>query len=374
MYDDCTVLLYGCEAKKITSRIIHALEVIGCSNVIEAVEGWAWRPKVDMIVLISYGDANTHVVDMHLSHVNTYIPVVVIDMSQTPGSHIRYVHAGANDVIPVGCSDEELNSRLANVLNSRLWVTRIESERDAMENEIRRWVRMHDETRIEITRRLGRAAEFRDNETGRHVIRVSNFSHTIASALGLPSEEINLITHASPLHDIGKIGVPDGILLKPGPLTTEEWRVMKRHTVIGARILDGSDDPLMHTAREISMGHHEHWDGSGYPRRRTGNKIPLSARVVAVADVFDALTSERPYKQPWPHLDAMNYIKQQSGKQFDPDVVNVFVAENATVMDICRTYAEPETQRKACAMKIWRTPVDETPEVPYQIYPLFESE
>lgn len=358
MYDDCTVMLYGEKAQHIAKRVIHALKMIGCENVIEAIKNWSWYPRVDLIVLAGYGETSTNVIDMHLGHNDTYVPVIVVDMAERPGSHISYIHAGANDVIPSSCSDEELSSRLANALNSRLYFNRIESEISTLKNEIKRWVRMHDESRIEISRRLGRAAEYRDNETGRHLVRVSNFSHSIANALGLPDDEVRLITHASPLHDIGKIGMPDSILLKPGPLTNEEWRIMKRHTVVGARILGGSNDPLMHTAREISMGHHERWDGSGYPRRKSGQSIPISARVVAVADVFDALTSERPYKRPWSYHQALQYISEQGGKQFDPDVVRAFIAERDAIRDIYHTFAEPEVERNTCPMKIWRTPVD----------------
>ena len=180
------------------------------------------------------------------------------------------------------------------------------------------------ETRLEITQRLGRAAEFRDNETGLHVIRMGHYSRLIAEALDVGEEWADLILHAAPMHDVGKIGIPDKILLKPGKLDPDEWEIMKTHTTIGGEILSGGTSRLMEMSQSIAVTHHEKWDGSGYPKELKKDQIPLEGRIVAVADVFDALTSDRPYKKAWPAVKAIASIEKESGKHFDPQVVKAF--------------------------------------------------
>lgn len=184
-------------------------------------------------------------------------------------------------------------------------------------------------TRQQIIHRLGRAAEYKDNETGMHVIRMSHFAKEIALAAGVSAHDAEELLNAAPMHDIGKIGIPDFILQKPGKLTADEWEIMKCHTVIGANIIGDDDSALLKMARRIALYHHEKWDGSGYPNGLAGEEIPLEARIAAIADVFDALTSTRPYKEAWPVEKAVEYIKQQSGTHFDPHLVEVFL----TVID-----------------------------------------
>ncbi|MFC4639792.1 HD domain-containing phosphohydrolase [Deinococcus hohokamensis] len=182
-----------------------------------------------------------------------------------------------------------------------------------------------EEARLEMLARLARAAEHRDEDTGEHVTRVARTAAGIAGQLGLPAADIRLVEQAAPLHDVGKIGVPDAILLKPGRLTAEEFEVVKLHTTIGASILEDSRSPLIQAAQTIALTHHERWDGGGYPAGLSGEAIPLYGRIVAVADVFDALTSERPYKRAWSRAAALAEIRAQSGQQFDPAVVAAFV-------------------------------------------------
>lgn len=179
-------------------------------------------------------------------------------------------------------------------------------------------------TRLEIIRRLGRAAEYKDNETGLHVIRMSHYSRLIAQAYGGNEEWIDLVFYAAPMHDIGKIGIPDQILLKNGKLTKEEWDIMKKHPEFGARIIGNDYSSLLKMSRIIAMTHHEKWDGSGYPNGLVGEEIPLEGRIVAIADVFDALTSERPYKQAWSFEDSVKHIDNESGGHFDPKLVSCF--------------------------------------------------
>jgi hemerythrin-like metal-binding protein len=180
-----------------------------------------------------------------------------------------------------------------------------------------------EDARTDAIRRLGTASEYRDNETGMHIMRMTHYATSIAKALGLSVEERELLAICAPMHDVGKIGISDTILLKPGRLTPEEFEVMKTHTEIGESLLDGSDE-LISAARDIAAYHHERWDGQGYPKGLKGNEIPILARICAIADVFDALTSTRPYKSPWPFDEAIAYVRNASGSTFDPAVVAAF--------------------------------------------------
>ena len=203
-------------------------------------------------------------------------------------------------------------------------------------------VRMDElrETRLQIVQRLGRAAEYKDNETGMHVIRMSHFSQLLALAAGCSPAWAEDLLNAAPMHDVGKIGIPDAVLRKPGPLDADEWATMRRHPEIGAEIIGEHPSGVLQLAREIALAHHEKWDGSGYPRYLAGEAIPLSARIVAIADVFDALTTRRPYKEPWPVQEAMNHIAAQAGKHFDPALVALFAPLLPQLLEIRARWAE----------------------------------
>ncbi len=195
-------------------------------------------------------------------------------------------------------------------------------------------------TRLEVIQRLGRAAEFKDNETGLHVVRMSHFTRLIAQSVGFDDEYVDLLFHAAPMHDIGKIGIPDHILLKPGKLDSQEWEVMSQHPRFGAEIIGDHDSEVLGLAREIALNHHEKWDGSGYPQGLEGSEIPISARIIAIADVFDALTTERPYKRAWSVDDAIRYIDDNSGIHFDPTLVAAFHRVLDDILAIREQYAE----------------------------------
>jgi putative two-component system response regulator len=177
---------------------------------------------------------------------------------------------------------------------------------------------------LDTIHRLVLAAEYKDEDTGAHIVRMSRYSALIAAKLGLPDEEVQNIQYAAPMHDVGKIGIPDNILMKPGKLTDEEFDFMKTHTTIGAKILVDSKAEILQLAQQIAISHHEKWNGRGYPQGLAGDTIPLAARIVGLTDVFDALTSKRPYKDPFPVEVALDIIKKERGEHFDPDVVNVF--------------------------------------------------
>lgn len=196
------------------------------------------------------------------------------------------------------------------------------------------------QTRLQIIRRLGRAAEFKDNETGNHIIRMSHYARLIGVAAGLAEPEADLLFSSAPMHDIGKLGIPDRVLVKPGPLDVEEWKLMRRHPRMGADIIGEHENELLAHARLVALTHHERWDGTGYPEGLSGRDIPLSGRIVALADVFDALTSARPYKEAWPFEDAVAEIENCAGTQFDPELIPAFRAALPEMRRIWTTYAE----------------------------------
>lgn len=195
-------------------------------------------------------------------------------------------------------------------------------------------------TRLEIIQCLGRASEYRDNETGLHVIRMSHYSKILALAAGFSPNEAEDIFHAAPMHDVGKIGTPDAVLLKPGRLEPDERVIMEKHVQMGAEILGEHDSALLQLARKIALFHHEKYDGSGYPHQLAGEDIPIEARIIAIADVFDALTSERPYKKEWPVEEAIDLLRRESGKHFDPQLVELFIEQLPAVLLIKHQYAE----------------------------------
>lgn len=196
------------------------------------------------------------------------------------------------------------------------------------------------QSRLEIIQRLGRAAEYKDNETGLHVVRMSHYSRVLALAYGISEAQADDLLNAAPMHDIGKIGIPDHILLKPGKLTLEEFTIMQKHPLIGAEILGDSDSVLLQLARSVALYHHEKWDGSGYPHQLKGEDIPIEARIVALADVFDALTSKRPYKDPWTVEAALDHIREQAGRHFDPALVALLEQQLPNILAIKERWAE----------------------------------
>jgi len=195
-------------------------------------------------------------------------------------------------------------------------------------------------TRLEIVQRLGLAAEYKDNETGLHVIRMSHYSRILGLALGMSEAEADDLLHAAPMHDVGKIGIPDNILRKPGPLDADEWKVMQSHATIGGDIIGKHQSGMLAMAYDVAVTHHEKWDGSGYPNGLAGDEIPLVGRIVAIADVFDALTSARPYKQAWPIEKAVEYLEQQRGLHFEGQLVDLFLKQMPALLEVKQRWAE----------------------------------
>ncbi|WP_435635392.1 HD-GYP domain-containing protein [Pseudomonas solani] len=196
------------------------------------------------------------------------------------------------------------------------------------------------QTRLQIVQRLGLAAEYKDNETGLHVIRMSHYARILARALGWSEAACEDLLNAAPMHDVGKIGIPDAVLRKPGKLDDDEWVVMREHVRIGAEIIGEHPSGLLRMARSIALTHHEKWDGSGYPNGLRGEEIAIEGRIVAIADVFDALTSERPYKRAWSVEDAIALLREQSGRHFDPSLVELFISQMPAVLEVKERWAE----------------------------------
>jgi len=272
----------------------------------------------------------------------TYVPILVLTADITNEAKQRALSSGAKDFLTKPLDLTEVLLRIRNLLETRLLHMQIRAQNEHLEQRVRERTRELEESKIEIIDRLAVTFEFRDYATGEHTKRVGNLSAAIAQASGAPGWRVRLIRRAAPLHDIGKIGIPDAILLKAGKLEPAEIEVMKTHTLIGARILSGSDHALLTMAESIALTHHERWDGAGYPYQLAGHAIPFEGRVVALADTFDALTHKRPYKAEWTLEEALAEIRGESGRQFDPELVNSFVrlTERADVLALANAVCE----------------------------------
>ncbi|MDH5649065.1 MAG: response regulator [Gammaproteobacteria bacterium] len=268
-------------------------------------------------------------------------PILVLTAQRDTEYRLRALRNGARDFVTKPFDQLELIARVQNLLEVQFYHKTMRNQNQLLERMVDERTRALQETRLQVVRRLGRAAEYRDNETGLHIIRMSKISALLGRASGMSETESELLLHASPMHDIGKIGIPDEVLLKPGRFVPEEWEIMKTHTTIGADILSGGGSSLLDMASEIALTHHEKWDGSGYPGGLERENIPLVGRIVALADVYDALTSERPYKKAWSAADAVNYIKTNRGVHFDPRLVEIFLDQLPGIQEISQEYAEP---------------------------------
>ncbi len=262
----------------------------------------------------------------------TYLPVLVVTAESNLEARMRALSSGAADFILKPFLPAEVCLRVRNMLRVRLLQRQLEEQNGMLEEKVKIRTQELEEyqldlkqAQIEITLRLAKAAEHHDDDTAQHTQRVGVTCSWLSQSLGIPEDTITLIRRASPLHDVGKIGVPDAILLKQGGLTPFERAVMQKHCEIGADLLAGGKSDLVQMAEGIALNHHERWDGSGYPRGLRGDEIPIESRILAVADVFDALCHDRPYKTAWPVEKAIAEIRQQRGAHFDPDIVDAFL-------------------------------------------------
>jgi putative two-component system response regulator len=266
-----------------------------------------------------------------------HVPMVMVTSADHRRVRREALAVGATDFIGKPFDAVEVRARVANLLVLHRALRSEEDRSGSLSREVAAAVSVIEAREREIVTRLARAAERRDTDTGDHILRVAQYASLIARGRGCDPDYCERLAFASTMHDVGKIAVPDAILLKPGRLTPEERAVMERHAQHGYDILEGSASDVVRLAAEIALSHHERWDGTGYPRQLAGEDIPMSGRIVAVADVFDALVSERPYKRGWPLEEAKAYLAAQAGLQFDPASVAAFLAAWPEVMSIVST-------------------------------------
>ena len=280
------------------------------------------RPDLILLDVMMPGMSGYEVCAALKAHPGTAaIPVIFVTALTDTDDELEGFEAGAVDYITKPVSPPIVRARV----RTHLSLVRMEELRAS---------------RLEIVQRLGLAAEYKDNETGLHVIRMSHFARVLGIAAGLTEQEADDLLHAAPMHDVGKIGIPDRVLQKPGPLDAEEWKVMQSHVNIGAEIIGEHSSGMLGLARNIALTHHEKYDGSGYPNGLKGDQIPLEGRICAIADVFDALTSVRSYKKAWSEEEAIDFLRQQKEKHFDPVLVDLFIEQMPAIRAIRLRWAE----------------------------------
>lgn len=269
------------------------------------------------------------------------VPIVLISVVGDEPVRQAALEAGVIDFLVKPVRPRELRTRCKNLLQLRQQGESVKERARSLESRVLESLHEVEQREREMLYRLAKAIEYRDLGTGIHLLRMSHYTEIIAEALGMPDEETKILTSAAPLHDIGKIGIPDAVLLKRGGLTDEEFAIMRRHPLIGYEILRDSQSRFVQMGALIALRHHERWDGSGYPDGLKGDAIPLPARIVAVADVFDALTSVRPYKPAWSPDDALDYLKAHRGTLFDPACIDVVVNHQARILEVLNAKLAP---------------------------------
>lgn len=280
------------------------------------------------------------------SYPDAFIPIVVLTADEDHYTRDLALASGARDFIQKPFNHREVLLRFRNLLETVHLQKELRLQNELLEEKVEERTRQLHYSQVKLIECLGRAAEFKDNETGAHVMRISKMTGVVARALGLRPHDVELVEQASPMHDIGKIGIPDRVLLKPGKLDGEEWDTMQTHVSLGAHILAGdhNDSELLRVAAEIALNHHERWDGTGYPNGLKGEEIPLFTRITSVCDVFDALTSQRPYKAPWSVEEAIKFIEDQSGRAFDPTIVSCFKSRLHKLLAVKEAYRDLEQE------------------------------
>ncbi|MDP2790434.1 MAG: two-component system response regulator [Rectinemataceae bacterium] len=282
---------------------------------------------------------------------NRLLPIILVTALRDTEDRVRGINAGCDDFISKPVDKVELLARVRSLLKVKAYNDLLGTYRQELESEVA--ARTAELTRafekiksasLETIYRLSMASEFKDEDTGVHIKRMSLYSAAIARQMGLDGGVIETILYAAPMHDLGKIGIPDSILTKPAKLDPLEWEIMKQHSLIGATILKGSDAGFIMLGETIARSHHEKWDGSGYPDGLAGTDIPIAGRITAIADVFDALTAKRPYKQPFSVEKSLAIIREGRGSHFDPDVVDAFFAILDEILAIRKQFEDDNSQ------------------------------
>jgi two-component system response regulator RpfG len=342
LFDDCSVLIIDDQStsRTILSHVVKSINpktsVIEKNNPTEALE-WATEHTADL-VLVDYVMPEMNGVEfvrlLKTLPQYKFVPVIMITIKKDAETRYAALDAGVADFLSKPVDVYECTARSKNLLTMRQQHIALQTKSNLLESLVKAATAEIKAREKETLMRLARAGEHKDYDTAMHLQRMSLYSRAIAEAIGFDEEDAEIIELASPLHDIGKIGIPDSILLKKGPLDPEELKNMRKHPLIGYEILQDSPSKYLQKGGEIALAHHEKFDGSGYPFGLKGNDIPLSARIVAVADVFDALTSVRPYKAAWTIDKALEYIHDESGKHFDPELVTVMLSMRSIIEKI----------------------------------------
>lgn len=310
-----------------------------------APEGLAWAQTHDLdLVIVDYMMPELHGIDfinqLRATKDKEDVPVLMITANDQKQIRYRALDAGATDFLTKPVDKVEFMARVNNMLQLGASRKALANRATWLAEEVRKATFEIVQRERETVLRLSKAAEYRDPETGAHILRMAHYSELIAKGLGLPKEQQELLLEAAPMHDIGKVGIADHILLKPGRLTPDEFEIMKQHANFGYEILKGSSSRVLQAGAEIARAHHEKFDGSGYPNGLAGEHIPIFSRIVAVADVFDALTSERPYKKAWSLERAAEHIKAGINTHFDPECVNTLFGHWESALEIRQRFSD----------------------------------
>ncbi|HTW85074.1 MAG TPA: HD domain-containing phosphohydrolase [Candidatus Sulfotelmatobacter sp.] len=312
---------------------------------IRSAEAFAWclKTEPDLLILdyrMPTPNGLEFIKDYRGARPYAETPIIMITGEKDRDVRHRALQLGASDFLNKPADPVEFIARATNLLALRRSRKSLADRAVHLADEVAKATREIAEREEETINRLMRAAEFRDNETGKHIVRMGHYAALVGAKLGMGAADQRALLLATPMHDIGKVATPDRVLLKEGPLTPEEWVIMRAHTTAGYEMLSGSSSRILRLAADIALRHHEKWDGSGYPDGLSGEDIPVSARIAAACDVFDALVSRRPYKEPWPVADAFAEIEKLAGKHFDPRVAAAFLAIKPEVVQIVHRYAD----------------------------------
>jgi len=346
-YADAKILIVDDEATSIR-LLMKILKEAGYTNV------KATKDPNKVSALYTEMKPDLMVLDLHMPHMEgfkimdqlkksekeDYLPILVISQERNRVIQFSALEAGARDFLVKPYDSIEVLLRIRNFLEVRTLHNQITLQNKVLEEKVRERTEELYQSKIDVIQRLSRALEYRDSETGTHTLRMSKYTYNLAVAVGFDKSESEVIATASSLHDIGKIGIPDAILKKPGKLDPEEWEIMKTHATIGAELLSGSSSQFFQIGEKIAISHHEKWDGTGYPKGLKGEKIPMVGRICGLCDVFDALTSQRPYKEAWSFDAAVEEIKKGSGTHFDPHIVESFFRILPEIRRIYEEYGE----------------------------------
>jgi putative two-component system response regulator len=331
---DANILIIDDEPS-IVRMLTRSLQNVGYTRVSGATE------PMEALALLNPSDTDLIVLDINMPNMSgyeflsslsqrltpdTFLPVLMVSGLPESEARLQALRAGANNFLTKPIDIKLFVAQVNSMLETRFLALRINEDRGVLEGMVRRRTAELQQAHAEILDRLGRVAEYRDDTTGQHTERVAQTCGLLARELDLPRDRVSLIVRTAPLHDIGKVGVADAILLKPGPFDDKEREIMRKHAAEGARLLSGGTSELVQMAEEIALFHHERWDGCGYPCGLKEDEIPLAARIVSVADTFDALVHQRPYKPAWSIAAAIAEIERESGRQFDPQVVRALLS------------------------------------------------